>query len=48
MITVHDGGTDICARPNLPFSISLLEIHATGLTFRVGAAVTAIAAALPS
>ena len=28
--------------------ISLLDFHATGLTLRVGAAVTAIAAALPS
>lgn len=29
-------------------SFSLLDFHATGLTLRVGAAVTAIAAALPS
>jgi hypothetical protein len=44
----HDGGTDFYARRNLPISCSLLDIHATGLAFRVGAAVTAIAAALPS
>jgi len=34
--------------PTPAHSCSLLDIHATGLTFRVGAAVTAIAAALPS
>lgn len=39
---------DFYARPNLPISFALPDIHATGLTFRVGAAVTAIAAALPS
>ena len=44
----YDGGTDFYARRNLPISFPLLDIHATGLAFRVGAAVTAIAAALPS
>jgi hypothetical protein len=39
---------DFYACPNLPISFALPDIHATGLTFRVGAAVTAIAAALPS
>jgi hypothetical protein len=48
MISVHDGEIDFYACPNLPKSFPLLDIHATGLTFRVGAAVTAIAAALPS
>jgi len=44
----YDGGTDFYACRNLPVSFPLLDIHATGLAFRVGAAVTAIAAALPS
>jgi hypothetical protein len=40
---------DFYACPNLPISsFALPDIHATGLTFQVGAAVTAIAAALPS
>jgi hypothetical protein len=44
----YDGGTDFYACRNLPVSLPLLDIPATGLAFRVGAAVTAIAAALPS
>ncbi len=45
---ITNGEIDFYACPNLPIVVSLLDIHATGLTFRVGAAVTAIAAALPS
>ena len=47
-MTWYDGGTDFYACRNLPISFPLLDIHATGLAFRAGAAVTAIAAALPS
>src|SRR6185295_15269644 len=44
----HDERNRFPCLPKPAHSCSLLDIHATGLTLRVGAAVTAIAAALPS
>ena len=47
MISLINGETDFHACRNLPV-VCLHDNHATRYTFRVGAAVTAIAAALPS